>query len=395
MEEIWRSPKSSRFVSERVRKTPPSEIRKFFDLLSSTEGVISLGIGEPDFVTPWHITEAGVYAVEKGYTMYTSNYGLAELREELAHYLWNQHRAGYDPKSEILITVGVSEAFDLAIRATINPGDEVIIPEPSFVSYPPCVILAGGIPVFVPTRVEKEFKLEAKEVEKRITERTKAIVLSYPNNPTGAVMNRAELLEIAELAQRHNLIVLSDEIYSRLVYGVEHICFPTLPGMKERTILLGGFSKTYAMTGWRIGFAAAPAELIEAMVTIHQYTIMCAPIMSQKAAVEALRNGERAVNEMLEEYDRRRRIIVKGLNEIGLTCFEPKGAFYAFPSVKDLGFSSGEFAERLLLEEKVAVIPGPAFGPSGEGHVRCCYAVSIPEIEEALERMERFVRKYR
>ncbi len=395
MEEIWRSPKSSRFVSERVRKTPPSEIRKFFDLLSSTEGVISLGIGEPDFVTPWHITEAGVYAVEKGYTMYTSNYGLAELREELAHYLWNQHRAGYDPKSEILITVGVSEAFDLAIRATINPGDEVIIPEPSFVSYPPCVILAGGIPVFVPTRVEKEFKLEAKEVEKRITERTKAIVLSYPNNPTGAVMNRAELLEIAELAQRHNLIVLSDEIYSRLVYGVEHICFPTLPGMKERTILLGGFSKTYAMTGWRIGFAAAPAELIEAMVTIHQYTIMCAPIMSQKAAVEALRNGERAVNEMLEEYDRRRRIIVKGLNEIGLTCFEPKGAFYAFPSVKALGFSSGEFAERLLLEEKVAVIPGPAFGPSGEGHVRCCYAVSIPEIEEALERMERFVRKYR
>jgi len=395
MEEIWRSPKSSRFVSERVRKTPPSEIRKFFDLLSSTEGVISLGIGEPDFVTPWHITEAGVYAVEKGYTMYTSNYGLAELREELAHYLWNQHRAGYDPKSEILITVGVSEAFDLAIRATINPGDEVIIPEPSFVSYPPCVILAGGIPVFVPTRVEKEFKLEAKEVEKRITERTKAIVLSYPNNPTGAVMNRTELLEIAELAQRYNLIVLSDEIYSRLVYGVEHICFPTLPGMKERTILLGGFSKTYAMTGWRIGFAAAPAELIEAMVTIHQYTIMCAPIMSQKAAVEALRNGERAVNEMLEEYDRRRRIIVKGLNEIGLTCFEPKGAFYAFPSVKALGFSSGEFAERLLLEEKVAVIPGPAFGPSGEGHVRCCYAVSIPEIEEALERMERFVRKYR
>ena len=382
------------WISERVRRLPASGIRRFFDLLSSMEGVISLGVGEPDFATPWHVAEAGIFGIEQGYTTYTSNYGLPELRAELARYLRERYGLEYDPATELLITVGVSEALDLALRAVVNPGEEVILPDPSFVSYIPCIILAGGHPVPVPTVVEEEFKLRASEVERRLTEHTKAILLSYPNNPTGAVMGRSDLLEIAELARRRNLLVISDEIYSRLVYGVEHTCFASLPGMKERTILLGGFSKTYAMTGWRVGFAAGPAELIEAMTRVHQYAIMCAPSISQLAALEALRNGEEAVRQMVQEYDRRRRIIVKGLNEIGLPCFEPKGAFYAFPSVRSTGLSSEEFAERLLLEEKVAVVPGATFGECGEGYIRCCYAVSIAEIEEALERMRRFVARF-
>ena len=379
-------------ISQRVMKISPSGIRRFFDLVSSIEDVISLGVGEPDFVTPWHISEAGIYAIEKGHTAYTSNYGLLELRQELSRHLKSRYSLDYDPNSELMITVGVSEALDLALRAILDPGDEVLSAEPTYVSYMPCTILTGADFVPVPTTVENEFKVQAAEIEKRVSGRTKAILLGYPNNPTGAVMDRAGLEQIAEIAQRHDLMVISDEIYDRLVYGVEHTCFASLPEMKERTIYLGGFSKSYAMTGWRVGYAAAPAELIEAMLKIHQYTMLCAPVMGQMAALEALREGEDAVKEMVMEYDRRRRVIVKGLNEIGLACFEPKGAFYAFPSVKSYGLSSDEFTERLLVEQRVLAVPGSTFGECGEGHIRCCYALSLPAIEEALERMRRFVR---
>ncbi len=381
-------------ISERVRKIPASGIRRFFEMVSSMGDVISLGVGEPDFVTPWHICEAGVYAIEKGHTMYTSNYGLPELRQELSRHLKDLHSVEYDPGSELMVTAGVSEGLDLALRALLNPGDEVLIPEPSYVSYMPCTILAGGTPVSIPTTVEQEFRVQAADIEQRVTERTKALVLGYPNNPTGAVMGRADLEQVAEVARRHDLIVISDEIYSRLVYGVEHTCVASLPGMKERTILLNGFSKAYAMTGWRVGYAAAPAEIIEAMLKIHQYTMLCAPVMGQMAALEALRGGEAAVQEMHAQYDQRRRVIVKGLNDIGLACFEPRGAFYAFPSVKATGLSSDEFAEKLLLEQKVLVVPGSAFGECGEGHIRCCYAASLTDIEEALNRMRRFVKKH-
>jgi aminotransferase len=369
----------------------PSGIRRFFDLVSSMEDVISLGVGEPDFVTPWHISEAGIYAIEKGYTAYTSNYGLLELRQELSRYLKNRYSLDYDPNTELMITVGVSEGLDLASRAILDPGDEVLAPEPSYVSYMPCTILTGATFVPVPTTVENEFKVQATEIEKRVTGRTKAILLGYPNNPTGAVMDRAGLEQVAEVARRHNLIVISDEIYARLVYGVEHTCFASLPEMKERTIFLGGFSKAYAMTGWRVGYAAAPAEFIEAMIKIHQYTMLCAPVMGQMAALKALREGEEAIKEMVTEYDRRRRVIVKGLNEIGLPCFEPKGAFYTFPSIKSYGLSSDEFVERLIAEQRVLAVPGSAFGECGEGYIRCCYAVSLSEIDQALERMRRFL----
>lgn len=382
-------------ISQRIREIPPSGIRRFFDLLASMEGVISLGVGEPDFVTPWRIREAGIYSLEKGYTSYTSNYGLLELREELAAYLAGRYGISYNPHRELLITVGVSEGVDLALRAIIDPQDEVIVHDPSYVSYMPCTVLAGGVFVPVPTNMENDFWVSARDIERRITPRTKAIILGYPNNPTGAVMEREELVKIAEVARRHNLIVLSDEIYERLVYGVEHTCFASLPGMRERTILLGGFSKAYAMTGWRIGYAVAREEIIEAMARIHQYTMLCAPRIAQMAALEAIRAGDDEVEEMVAEYDQRRRIMVKGLNDIGLACFEPKGAFYTFPSVKGTELSSEEFAERLLIEEKVAVIPGSTFGQCGEGHVRCCYATSLAEIEEALERMGRFVRRLR
>jgi len=364
-------------------------------LLASMEGVISLGVGEPDFATPWHIREAAIHSLEKGYTMYTSNSGLLELRQELVRYLRAAYHLDYDPYGELLITNGVSEGLDLAMRAILDPGDEVILPDPCYVSYPPCVLFSGGVPVPVPTNPENYFKLDASDIEARITDQTKAILIGYPANPTGAVMSREELAQIADVARQHNLLVISDEIYSRLVYETWHTCFASLPEMKERTILLGGFSKAYAMTGWRIGYAAANAEIIGAMTKIHQYTALCSPIMGQMAAIEALNSGEEEVERMVKEYDQRRRVIVNGLNEIGLACFEPRGAFYAFPSIRVTGLSSEEFAERLLLEERVAVIPGSAFGQCGEGHVRCCYATSLGDIEEALRRMGRFVERHK
>ncbi len=382
-------------ISQRVRAIPTSGIRKYFDLVTSMEGVISLGVGEPDFVTPWHISEAGIYAVEKGYTMYTSNYGIIELREAIARHLRDRYGLAYNPNTEILVTSGSSEALDLAMRAILDPGQEVIIPDPSYVAYMPYTVLAGGKVVPVPTFVESDFKVRATDIEKKITERTKVLLLGYPNNPTGAVLDRADLEGIAELVKRDDLIVISDDIYDRLVYDGAHTCLAALPGMREHTILVNGFSKAYAMTGWRIGYAAAPANIIEAMMKVHQYVMMCAPIMGQMAAVEALRNGEPAVQKMVAEYDRRRKVIVEGLNNLGLDCFEPKGAFYAFPSIKSTGLSSAEFVEKLLTEEKVAVIPGSVFGECGEGYVRCCYAVALPDIEEALERIKRFVAKYR
>ncbi|MDA8217646.1 MAG: aminotransferase class I/II-fold pyridoxal phosphate-dependent enzyme [Dehalococcoidales bacterium] len=381
-------------VAERVQHIPPSGIRKFFDLLGTMEGVISLGVGEPDFTTPWHIREAAIHSIEQGYTMYTSNYGILELREELARHLARTYEVVYDPRRELLITVGVSEALDLALRAILNPGEEVIIPDPGYVSYMPCTVLAGGKVVSVPTRVEDDFKVSAAAIEARVTPATKAILLGYPNNPTGAVLTHDELAAIAEVAKRNDLLVISDEIYDRLVYDGDHTCFSSLPGMHDRTILLGGFSKSYAMTGWRIGYAAAPADILEAMLKIHQYGALCAPIMSQKAAIQALKAGEGDVQEMVADYNRRRRVMVKGLNDIGLSCFEPKGAFYAFPSVASTGLSSESFAERLLYEEKVAVVPGSAFGEAGEGYVRCCYATSLEHINEALKRIDSFVRRY-
>ena len=382
-------------ISQKVAILPPSGIRKFFDLLSSVEDIISLGIGEPDFVTPWHIREAGTYSLEKGYTMYTSNSGMPELRQELASYLELHYGISYHPEHEILITTGSSEGLDLALRAIINPGDEVIIPDPCYVAYPADIILAGGVPILVPTNEENNFVIRATDIAARITKQTKAILAGYPANPTGAVMSKKEARAIAELAKKHDLLVISDEIYARLVYGGEHICFPSLPGMKERTILISGFSKSYAMTGWRIGYVAAERRFIQALAKIHQYTMLSAPTIAQMAAIEALRNGEAEVEKMVQEYNRRRRFMVKRLNEIGLSCFEPKGAFYAFPSIKATGMSSEEFAEKLLLEEQVAVVPGTAFGACGEGFVRCCYATSLSNIEEALRRIDRFVRKNR
>ncbi len=382
-------------ISQRASQLSPSGIRKFFDLLASMEGVISLGVGEPDYATPWHIREAAIESLEKGYTMYTSNLGIPELRQELARHLSHHYNVEYDPATELLITVGVSEGLDLAMRAILDPGDEVIIPDPCFVAYDACVILAGGVPVPVPTNEEDSFELSAAAVAARITSKTRAIFIGYPANPTGAVMPRNKLLEIAELAKRHGLMVVSDEIYAKLVYGIDHTCLAALPGMKESTILLGGFSKAYAMTGWRIGYAAAPKEIVAAMTKIHQYTMMCAPTMAQVAALEALKSGENSAIEMVEDYNRRRLVIVQGLNDIGLPCFEPKGAFYAFPSIKHTGMCSEDFAERLLTEEKIAVVPGSAFGRCGEGYVRCCYATSLADIEEALARMKRFVTRHR
>ncbi len=382
-------------IAKQINGVSPSGIRKFFDLIASMEGVISLGVGEPDYVTPWHIREAAIYSLEKGYTMYTSNSGMPELRHELARYLMEKLNLNYDPNGELLVTVGVSEGLDLALRAIINPGEEVIIPDPAYVAYPAGVMLAGGVPVMVPTTQANSFEVDADDIAPRITSRTKAILIGHPANPTGTVLSRDKLLGITELVRRHDLVVISDEVYSKLVYGVEHTCFATLPDMKERTILLNGFSKAYAMTGWRIGYVAAPKEIIAAMTKIHQYTIMCAPIMGQVAALEALKSGDADCAEMVEDYNRRRLVMVKGLNEIGLSCFEPKGAFYAFPSITATGMTSEEFSEKLLYEEKVAVVPGSAFGQCGEGYVRCCYATSLAEIEEALSRMKRFVAKHK
>lgn len=382
---------SKELLNHRVAQLRPSGIRRFFELLSSMSDVISLGVGEPDFPTPWHIREAAIYSLERGYTMYTSNLGLPQLRRELARHLEERYGLSYSPDKEILITVGVSQGLDLALRALLNPGDEVLIPDPSYIAYVPCTLLAGGVPVTIPTSMEHGFILDPATVASRISPKSKVLLIGYPANPTGVVLPLEVFQELARLAERHDLIVVSDEIYARLVYGVEHVCFAALPGMKERTVLLGGFSKAYAMTGWRLGFAAGPATIIQAMSRIHQYTMLCAPIMSQMAALEALRNGEESLSRMLEEYDRRRKVIVRGFNEIGLKCLEPRGAFYVFPSIRATGLSSQDFAERLLIEEKVAVVPGSAFGECGEGHIRCCYAVSLPEIEEALERIKRFV----
>ncbi len=388
-------PKYRSLTSQRVDQLAPSGIRKFFDLLASIEGVISLGVGEPDFATPWHISEQAIFSLEKGNTKYTSNLGVPELRRELSRYLKDNYNLAYDPDGELLITVGVSEGLDLIMRAILDPGDEVIMPDPCYVSYNACVTLAGGTPVMVPTNQKNNFEVSAADIEARVTGKTKAILIGYPANPTGAVMPKDKLQQIAEVAQRHHLLVISDEIYARLVYGVEHTCFATLPGIKESTILLSGFSKAYAMTGWRIGYAASSRDIIAAMTKIHQYTIMCAPTMAQVAAIEALRTGEPSVLEMVEDYNRRRQVIVKGLNDIGLPCFEPRGAFYAFPSIKATGMTSEEFSEKLLVEEKVAVVPGPAFGQCGEGYIRCCYATSLADIEEALSRMKRFVTRHK
>ncbi|MFC1873212.1 aminotransferase class I/II-fold pyridoxal phosphate-dependent enzyme [Chloroflexota bacterium] len=382
-------------TSKRVNQLSPSGIRKFFDLLASMEGVISLGVGEPDYPTPQHICDAAISSIEKGYTMYTSNLGMPDLRQQLSQYLEDTYSLKYSPDNELLITVGVSEGVDLATRALLNPGDEVILPDPCYVSYSSCVILAGGIPVTVPTHQKDNFEMRAADIEARITAKTRAIIIGYPANPTGTVATRENLLQIAKVARRHNLFVISDEIYAKLVYGVEHNCFAALPGIKANTILLGGFSKAYAMTGWRIGYAAGNNEILAAMTKIHQYTIMSAPTMGQVAATEALRTGEDSVTEMVADYNKRRLFIVKGLNDIGLTCFEPRGAFYAFPSIKNTGMTSEEFASKLLTEEKVAVVPGSAFGECGEGYVRCCYATSLTDIEDALSRIKRFVGKCR
>ncbi|MGA2820887.1 MAG: aminotransferase class I/II-fold pyridoxal phosphate-dependent enzyme [Anaerolineales bacterium] len=382
------------FLARRIVEVPPSGIRQFFDIAATMKEVISLGIGEPDFVTPTPVLQAGIDSLQQGQTHYTSNSGLLELREALSLHLHNLYGVRYQPEDEILMTVGVSEALYLALTAVLNPGDEVIVPQPCFVAYVPEVIFAGGVPLTVPTRVEEGFQVTAEAIERQLTPRTKVVLMGYPNNPTGAVMDQEKLEQIAQLAEQHNLLVVSDEIYDRLVYGQKHLCFASFGGMRERTITLGGFSKDYAMTGWRIGYAAAPAELLTAMRKIHQYTIMSAPTPAQHAAWAALRSGESFVHEMLSEYDRRRRMIVAGLNQLGLDCFEPKGAFYTFPSIRRSGMDDEEFARRLLEEEHVAVVPGRAFGKSGEGFVRCSYATAYEKIEEALHRMGRFLSRH-
>ena len=381
-------------VAKRIADIPPSGIRRFFDIAATMKDVISLGIGEPDFVTPQPVLEAGIASLRRGETHYTSNSGITELRQALSNHLMRRYGLRYNPADEIIISVGVSEALYLALVAVLNAGDEVIVPQPCFVAYGPEVTLAGGQPVYLATRVEDSFQVSAEDIERAITPRTKAVLIGYPNNPTGAVMSRAALEQVAQLAERRDLLVISDEIYDRLVYGVEHVCFASLPRMRERTITLGGFSKAYAMTGWRIGYAAAPAAVLAAMRKVHQYTIMSAPTTAQVAAVTALAEGEAFVEQMVREYDRRRQLIVGGLNHLGLTCFEPRGAFYAFPSVARSGMDDTQFAERLLEEERVAVVPGAAFGAAGAGFVRCSYATAYEQIEEALNRMERFLRRH-
>lgn len=381
-------------LSERVRLVKPSGIRKFFDIINTMPDVISLGIGEPDFVTPEHISRAGIRSIEEGHTHYTSNYGMLELREEIAAMLDRRYGLKYNPANEILVTVGVSEGVDLAMRTLINPGNEVISLDPGYVAYEADIIFADGVPIPVSTYAKYDFSVRAAEIAAAITPRTKMILLGNPNNPTGAVVPRSELEGIAKLAIEHDLIVAVDEVYSRLVYETEHVSIAALPGMRERTVLLDGFSKAYAMTGWRIGYVAAPAYILEAMVKIHQYTIMCAPTSAQEAALEALRHGEEDVQAMHYDYARRRRMFVDGLNRIGLTCCEPHGAFYAFPSIASTGLADEDFTEKLLFEEKVAVVPGSAFGVAGAGYVRCSYCTAYDKLEEALVRMERFVKKH-
>lgn len=380
------------YLNTTVRDMPPSGIRRFFNLAAEMDDVISLGVGEPDFVTPWHIREACVYSLEKGYTSYTANQGTPKLREAIAQYLEKQFQLRYNPATEILVTVGVSEALDLALRALIQPGDEVLLQDPCFVSYGPCAQLAGGRPVPLATRIEENFQVTGEMVEKAITPKTKALLICNPNNPTGATISKKHLLDIADVVKQHDLIVIADEIYERLTYREEHISFASLPGMQQRTILLNGFSKAYAMTGWRIGYAASNPDFIGAMNKIHQYTMLCAPITAQMAAVDALQNGWDDMQKMVEQYNRRRRMVVKAFNDMGLPCFEPGGAFYAFPDIRPTGLTSEQFAEQLLMETKVAVVPGSAFGQAGEGYVRCSYATSLNDLMEALKRIAAFVK---
>jgi aminotransferase len=383
-----------KFISDRVQSVPPSGIRKFFDISATMDDVISLGIGEPDFVTPDTILRAGIESLKHGDTHYTSNSGTIELRRAISRYLNRLYRIEYDLETEILITVGVSEALYLVLNAVLNPGDEVIVPQPCFVSYSPEVVFAGGVPVTIDTMVENDFMVTGAEVEAAITPKTKALLIGYPNNPTGAVMTRERLSEIAAVAEKHDLLVISDEIYDRLVYGIEHTHFAALPGMRPRTVVLGGFSKSHAMTGWRLGYVVGPAEIIAAARKIHQYTIMSAPTTAQMAVADTLETAEEDVEKMRAEYDRRRRLIVNGFNELGLACFEPRGAFYAFPNIAATGMDENRFAETLLKEEHVAVIPGSAFGESGAGFVRACYATAYEKIEVALERIHHFVQRH-
>ena len=391
-----RAPLAERALAQRVLAVPPSGIRRFFDILATMDDVISLGVGEPDFDTPRIIVEAGVESLREGRTHYTSNFGTLELRRALSAHLERRYGVRYDPATELLITVGASEAVDLALRATCDPGDEIILHEPSYVAYIPAIVFAGGVVVSVATRFEDDFALDPAAVEAAITPRTKALFLGYPCNPTGAVLPDAVQDELARIAVEHDLLVYSDEIYDRLAYGsYRHRAMSSLPGMRERTILIGGFSKAYAMTGWRVGYVAAPAAILEGMVKVHQYGIMSAPTMAQDAALVAVVEGEPEVERMLAEYDRRRRLLVDGLNALGLETFEPRGAFYAFPCIASTGLSADEFTERLLTEERVAVVPGDAFGPSGAGHVRMCYATSYERLEEALLRIGRFVERVR
>ena len=382
-------------LSDEVIKIKPSGIRKFFDIVSEMKDAISLGVGEPDFDTPWHIRDEGIYSLEKGKTFYTSNSGLKELREEICHYVERKYNVSYAWNSEVIITVGGSEAIDIGLRAMLNPGDEVLIPQPSYVSYEPCTILAGGKPVIIDLKAENEFRLTAEELTNAITDKTKVLILPFPNNPTGAIMEEKDLIAIAKVCVEKDIFVMSDEIYAELTYKDKHVSIASLPGMKERTILINGFSKAFAMTGWRLGYACGPKEIIQQMTKIHQFCIMCAPTTSQYAAIEALKNGDDDVKKMRDSYDQRRRFLLDAFKKMGLECFEPFGAFYVFPCIKEFGMTSEEFATRFLEEEKVAAVPGTAFGDSGEGFLRISYAYSLDRLRLAMERLERFVTKLR
>lgn len=378
-------------LADKVVAMKPSGIRKFFDIVNEMDDVISLSVGEPDFDTPWHIRDEGIYSLEKGRTFYTSNAGLKELKEEIARYMKRKQGIVYDPIQEVLVTVGGSEAIDVALRAMLNPGEEVLIPQPSFVSYEPCTILAGGAPVIIELKEENDFRLTAQEIEDAVTEKTKVIVIPFPNNPTGAIMERENLEAVAKVIIEHDLFVISDEIYSELSYQGDHVSIVAIPGMRERTIMINGFSKAYAMTGWRLGYACGPKEIVEQMLKIHQFAIMCAPTTSQYAAVDALRNGDEDVEEMKESYNQRRRYLMHAFREMGLQCFEPFGAFYAFPCIREFGMTSEEFATRFLQEKKVAVVPGSAFGDCGEGFLRISYASSMENIKTAMQRLAEFI----
>ena len=382
-------------LAKKVVEIEPSGIRKFFDVVNEMKDAISLGVGEPDFDTPWRIREEGIYSLEKGRTFYTSNSGQKELKEEICNYIQRKTSVVYDPKSEVVVTVGGSEGIDIAMRAMLDPGDEVLIPQPSYVSYLPCAVLAGGVPVVIPLQNKNEFKLTREELEAAITPRTKILVLPFPNNPTGSIMTREDLEPIAEVVKEHDLFVISDEIYSELSYQGEHVSIAEFPGLRERTIMINGFSKGFAMTGWRLGYACGPAEIIEQMIKIHQFAIMCAPTNSQYAAIEGLRNCQPEVDEMREAYNQRRRFLMHEFRRIGLKCFEPYGAFYVFPDVSEFGMTSEEFATRFLEEERVAVVPGTAFGASGEGFIRISYAYSLEDLKVALGRLERFIERLR